>query len=470
LGAALTDGNSAIAAARQAALAALRRRDLGAATAAVQQLSGLCAAAAGPEDALARAHAELGDLWSLLADYPAANRSYTRAIELLPAEARFWFNRAAVRRFLGELQAAETDYDRAISLAPDDAQAYLNRSELRAHTAGNNHIAELERVLASGAGPWHHEVPLRYALAKEYEDLAEYALSWRQLSAGATLRRQHLQYDLRVDLATVDWIRQAFPADLPTGHGSASAEPIFILGLPRTGSTLVDRILGGHDQVYSAGELPDFGAAVVAAVQARAGSRVSRQELVGRSAELDFAALGQDYLRRTRPRTGHTPYFTDKLPLNYLYCGLIARALPNARIVHVTRGPMATCYGMYKVLFDRGYPFSYDLRELADYYIGYRKLMAHWSATLPGRIIEIAYENLVSNAAGEARRLFEAIDLPWQAQCLEFDKNPAPVATASAAQVRSPIYSTAVSRWRNYQRELAPLEARLRAGGIPTDG
>jgi hypothetical protein len=135
-------------------------------------------------------------------------------------------------------------------------------------------------------------------------------------------------------------------------------------------------------------------------------------------------------------------------------------------MVHVTRGAMATCYGIYKVLFDRGYPFSYDLRELADYYLGYRRLMAHWHAALPGRIIDVSYERLVADPVGEARRLLDALGLPWEPQCLEFDKNPAPVATASAAQVRRPIYASAVSVWRNYERELAPLAARLKAGGI----
>lgn len=462
-----TDRAAAIAAARQAAIVALRRRELGAALAAVQQLSLLHTATRGPEGA--RAHAELGDFWSLLADYPAAHGSYTQAIELAPAEPRFWFNRAAVRRFLGQLETAEADYDRVISLAPDDAQAYLNRSELRLQTPARNHIAELERALSGSLGTWSREVPLRYALAKEYEDLGEYPLSWQHLSAGASLRRQHLQYEPRIDLATVDWIRLAFPAGRLDSAAAASAEPIFILGMPRTGSTLVDRILGSHTQVFSAGELPDFAAAVVTAVQRLRGRKLSRQELVAGSAELDFTALGQDYLRRTRPRTGHTPYFTDKLPLNYLYCGLIARALPQARIIHVTRGPMATCYSVYKVLFDRGYPFSYDLGELADYYLGYRRLMAHWYAALPGRIIDVNYERLVTDAASEGQRLFEALALPWQPQCLDFYKNPGPVATASAVQVRRPIYSSSVSIWRNYERELAPLARRLKSAGYSTD-
>jgi hypothetical protein len=455
-----------IAALRQDIVSALRRRDLAAAAAAVRSLENLQAHRLDPPSARAHAQAELGDFWSLLADPAAAYRCYTRAVELAPQEPRFLFNRATVECFLGQLEAAEKDYDRVIALRPEDAQAYLNRSVLRVQTSERNHVTDLERELSRGPAEWQHEVPLRYALAKEYEDLGEYRLAWRHLASGALLRRRNLQYDPRIDLATVEWIQEAFPAVSRASSGDPGTEPIFVLGMPRTGSTLVDRLLGTHSKIFCAGELPDFGAAVVAAVQRRLGRPAARRELIARSAQLDFAALGSDYLRRTRPRTGNTPYFTDKLPLNYLYIGLIARALPNARIVHVTRGPMATCYGMYRVLFDRGYPYSYDLHELADYFLAYRRLMAHWHTSLPGRIIEISYEKLVTDFEVQGRALFERLDLPWEPRCIEFHENADPVTTASAAQVRRPLYTDAVAAWRHHEAELSPLAQRLREGGI----
>ena len=452
---------------RASIASALLRRDLSAAITALRQLSARYDAGAVSSRASASAQTELGGLWSKVMDYAAAERCYSRALESNPRQAALWFNRAAVRVFLGQLEGAETDYDQAIALDPQDAQAYLNRSELRRQTPERNHIAELEHALLRCAQRWRQEVPLRYALAKEYEDLGEYRSSWQQLSAGSTLRRRHLAYDPRDDLATVEWLRDAFPAGIrATSTGADSREPIFIVGMPRTGSTLVDRILGSHPLVNSAGELPDFGAAVVAEVQRRPGLNVPRRQLIAASAQLDFKALGEEYLRRTRPRTGQTPFFTDKLPLNYLYLGLIARALPQARIVHVTRGPMATCYGMYKVLFNQGYPFSYDLIELADHYLAYRRLMAHWLTVLPGRIIEVAYEELVADQATQTRRLLDALELPWDERCLQFDRNVAPVATASAAQVRQPLHGRAVALWRHYAPDLAPLAARLRSGGI----
>lgn len=458
-----------IAALRESIAAALRRRDLIAAIEALTQLNA-CYESEGPTGTTnARAYAELAELWCAVMDYEAAERCYTAALERSPGQALLWANRAAVRVFLGQLAAAEADYERAIELDPQDAQSYLNRSELRPQSSERNHLAELERALRRSGQNWRQEVPLRYALAKEYEDLGEYPASWRHLAAGSALRRRHLEYDPRADLSTVAWLREAFPAFSGAGTGgAASTEPIFIVGMPRTGTTLIDRVLGSHPLIYSAGELPDFAAAMVTEVHRQQRASLSRRELIAASAQLDFAALGEEYLRRTRPRTGHTPFFTDKLPLNYLYLGLIARALPRARIVHVVRGAMATCYGIYKVLFNQGYPFSYDQIELADYYLAYRRLMGHWRGTLRG-LIEIAYEDLVAEPAAQIRRLLAELELPWDERCLRFDQNSAPVATASAAQVRQPLHTRAVSLWRHYAQELAPLASRLQAGGIPIE-
>ncbi|MDE2295416.1 MAG: sulfotransferase [Gammaproteobacteria bacterium] len=451
---------------RQSALQALARRDFAAAETAIRRLDGLAGGIAGSADLRARANAELGDLCVLAGDYPAARGYYDQCVALAPKEPRHWFNRATVRRFLGDLEGAEQDYDACLRLAPGDAQAHLNRSELRVQSIERNHLPELERALASAPADWRARVPLHYALAKEYEDLGEFSRAWSQLTAGATLRRRHLEYDVRRDMTTMEAIRAAFPAEPNGPGGAASHEPIFILGMPRTGSTLVDRMLGSHPQVHSAGELPDFGLAVVAAVTHRQRGPVARDALIAESAKLDFAALGDAYLARTRPRTGRTPFFTDKLPLNFLYCGLIARALPAAQMVHVIRGPIATCLSIYKVLFDRGYPFSYDLNELADYYAAYRRLMDHWKRVLPGRLIEIEYESLIARPEQEARRLFTALGIAFDPRCLAFERNPTPVATASAAQVRRPIYADSVASWRHYARELEPLATRLRAAGI----
>ena len=466
---------------RSKVTAALGCFDLVAARAALAQLRDLYAGAQGPAPAMAAAYAELGDFWSLAQDYPASLAAYDRAITLAPASARYWYNRAAVRRFLGELALAEADYDTALKLDPADGRAWLNRSDLRVQSADRNHLQDLEAALSGGPDDWRFRVPLRYALAKEYEDLGDHSRAWHHLHAGAQLRRRHLQYDPQVDLDTVEWLIEAYPQVLPAPEPQAGAatQPIFIVGLPRTGSTLVDRILGSHSEVYSAGELTDLGVGVIERAREQlprrpgAPARPSRRDLVMASAHIDFKTLGADYLRRVQPRLPPraAPWlrFTDKLPLNYLYCGLIARALPDARIVHVTRHPLAVCHAMYKVLFDQGYPFSYDLGEIADYYIGYRRLMAHWQTRLPGRIHEVAYEDLVAEPARESRALVQAVGLGWQDRCLQSHQNRAPVATASASQVRRPIYTSSVALWRRYEAQLAPVRSRLLAAGMPLD-
>jgi tetratricopeptide (TPR) repeat protein len=413
----------------------------------------------------------LGTLYSQWGEQLLALDAYERALQLAPRNAAITFNRATVRRFLGQLEAAEEDYDRVIRTRPNDFEAYLNRTELRRQTPDRNHVAELEKLLAGGIRDGRGEAQIRYALAKEYEDLAQYALSWKHLEQGAKLRRRHLQYDIDRDVATVNWIIEAFPGTFQASEmGFPSEEPIFIVGLPRSGTTLVERILGSHSNVHAAGELNHFPVALVEAVARTTNSRsMPRQELVACSARIDFGALGRDYLERTRPVSGAKPRFTDKMPLNYLYCGIIRRALPKARIVHLTRHPLAVCYAMYKTLFKDGYPFSYDLGEIGRYYIAYRKLMSHWHATLPGVIHDLSYEQLVLDQEGETRRLLQFCGLRWEDGCLDFHRNPAPSTTASASQVRRSLYDSSIGQWRHYATHLEILRHQLLAAGLDVE-
>ncbi|HTX24055.1 MAG TPA: sulfotransferase [Steroidobacteraceae bacterium] len=423
----------------------------------------------------------IGTVYSRANDQQRALAAYDRAVGLAPNDPRFLFNRATVRRFLGALPEAEADYDRVIALHPADYEAYRNRSDLRAQTPERNHTAELEALLARGVPDWRAEVQLRYALAKEYEDLGAYDQSFAQLERGARVRREHLRYNVATDVATVDWIMRAFPGSTtspdagPSPRALAAADPsleapIFIVGLPRSGSTLVDRILSSHSGVSSAGELHCFAHALVDAVRGQSGGAPSeRRDLVARSAHVDFAALGRDYLERARAAGATGARFTDKMPLNYLYCGLIHRALPRARIVHVSRSPMAACYAVYKSLFDEAYPYSYDLEELGRYYVAYRRLMEHWHAALPGAIHELRYEALISDPRAAIGKLLEFCGLEWQEACVEFHRNPAPTTTASAAQVRRPLYETSVAQWRHYRGRLERLSRQLAEAGVPLE-
>lgn len=409
----------------------------------------------------------IGALFSRAGDQHRALEAYSKAVALAPDNAHFLFNRAAVCRFLGALAAAEADYDRVIALRPQDAEAWRARSDLRVQSAENNHVAALQAALAAATGDWRGEVQLRYALAKELEDLGDYRASFAQLARGAHRRREFQSYDVATDVATAGWIIEAFPQALVASADAAQEAPIFIVGLPRSGTTLVERILASHSTVQAGGELNHFALCLVDAVRARhPGAPLSRAELVARSADIDFAALGKDYLGRVR-RAGLTgARFTDKMPLNYLYCGLIRRALPQARIVHVTRHPLAVCYAMYKTLFDGAYPFSYDLDEIGRYYLGYRRLMAHWCKIDPVGIYEVSYERLVAGLGSEARGLLKFCGLDWEEQCVDFHLSTVASTTASAAQVRRPLYDTSVAQWRHYGAELDGLRRELEAGGI----
>ena len=286
------------------------------------------------------------------------------------------------------------------------------------------------------------------------------------------MRRSLMQYDVQRDLDTMEAIRETYGREMFNGacKGSANAEAIFILGMPRTGTTLVERILASHTDVFAAGELNNFAVQMMSLVRSdTADQRLSHDDLVKLSAAIDFEQLGERYVSSTRPLTGHTPRFIDKLPLNYLYVGLIHLALPNAKIINLRRNALDTCYAVYKQLFLDAYPFSYDLTELARYYVAYHRLMEHWHAVLPGVVHTVGYETLVENLDGETRKLLSHCDLEWQPQCLKFYENRDASTTASTVQVRQPVYKSSVGRWRDYREQLQPVIDILQDAGIDTN-
>jgi hypothetical protein len=250
---------------------------------------------------------------------------------------------------------------------------------------------------------------------------------------------------------------------LARGRGHDNDEAIFVIGLPRSGTTLVESILAAHSEVQAGGELQAFPRACIEAVQALGGAMVPKLGFVERALEVDPRALGERYIAATRPQTGDRPRFTDKLPLNYLYAGLIRRALPRARIVALVREPMDSCYAMYKALFTGAYPFSYDLDELGRYHAAWQRLMRHWQSVLGDALLVVRYEELVTAQEAVTGRILHHCGLPWQDACLEFRGRSAAVATASAAQVRQPVYRTSIGKWRHYERQLQPLARHLAA-------
>jgi len=415
---------------------------------------------------------QLAFLCSRLELHDEAAHIYQELIDQEPHNGGHWYNLASIQRFQGNTEQAEVSLDKAIQLNSEDYQAYELRSDLRKQTSTSNHIRQLQNLLKSGIKIPAGEVQICYALAKELEDVDDSEQSFRTLSRGAALRRKHINYRINDDLKTIDSIINTFTSEVLAAprKGHLERQPIFVIGLPRTGTTLVERILGSHSGVFAAGELSNFATQMMMQVRQKPGAQnLSRQELVQQSARLDFDILGKAYLESSQALTGHTPCFVDKMPLNFLYAGLIHLALPQAKIVHLTRHPMDTCYAIYKRLFQDAYPWSYDLDEIASYYTAYRQLMRHWSAVMPGVIYELAYEDLVSDVEGQTRKLLDHCGLAWESRCTRFHESTAISTTASAAQVRQAVYQSSVDRWKSYELQLSPLRERLTDLGMAVD-
>lgn len=414
-------------------------------------------------------HNEIGMLLARVDEHTAAQQHYRLAVAAIPGEVEFLFNLATSLRFLGEVAEAERVLDRILSADPTDHEAAAMRSSLRKQTADNNHVTALKQTLESGLADRAARVSFSYALAKELEDLGNYRESFSYLKRGADLRRSGMRYDVATDVEIIGQIMRVFDREFfaTKSPGHPCSEPIFVIGLPRSGTTLTERILGAHSAVHAAGELGHFGIELTKLTRrALDGKAAGRTAFVSASAKIDFAELGRNYIQSTKPLAGATSHFTDKLPFNYLYAGLIHRALPGARIISVRRHPMDSCYSMYKQLFRDAYPFSYDLADLAEYYLAYHALMQHWHTLMPDAIHTVQYENLVTDTEGETRKLLAFCGLDWEAECLEFHKSRAASTTASATQVRQRIYASSVGRWRAFEPELLPLRRRLEAAGI----
>ena len=413
----------------------------------------------------------IGSLYSLCDEPERAEPFMEKAVSLEPRNANYLSNLALVQRMTGKLEAAEKNFDHCIQLNPKDYKAYYSRSDLNHWTKDTCHIEQMEKVLQNGLDDWRGETAVRFALTKEYEDINEYTKAFEYLQSACDLQRKHTVYDVDEDIAAIDHIikihSRASLSQLQSGY--SSEEPIFVLGLPRTGTTLVERVLSSHSDVYAAGELNNFQSELIRLVQGKyleGKQRYSKIEFIDKSLSIDMLALGENYVKSTRPRTGHTKRFIDKLPLNYLYCGLIHATLPRAKILMLNRHPMDTCFSVYRMMFMGIYPFSYNLLELGRYYLAFRRLQSHWAETLGNAIKIVNYEDIVRDSDKQIRELIAFCDLDWEDACLSFHQNKSASTTASAVQVRQPLYTSSVNKWKRYEKELEPLITFFREQGF----
>lgn len=422
------------------------------------------AVALAPQDALSLD--TLGVVFSRAGLHARAVEVFEQAVAREPRNASFLYNLAASRQFSGQFEAADEAYGRALAEDPGLYRAWSSRVQLRRQAPQANFIAELAPLMAAGGGDPDRDLHLGHALAKSYEDLGDYeqALAW--LLRAKAPKRTALDYSPETDAAL---FAAAHRALAQPAAGACADAPIFVVGLPRTGTTLVDRILSSHPDVVSAGELTNFGL-----ILKRAAGTPSKLVLdpatLEAGAGLDLAAIGRAYVDSVAALRGGAPRFVDKMPLNVFYAGLIHAAMPNARIVCLRRDPMDACLSNFRQLFATGfsyYNYAYDLEDVGRYYLGFDRLVGCWRENLPkDRFMEVAYEHLVADQEGQTRRLLDFCGLSWDARCLAFHENAAPVATASSVQVRQPLYSSSVGRWRRYGAGLEPLRAVLAAGGV----
>jgi tetratricopeptide (TPR) repeat protein len=427
------------------------------------------ALALGPGDA--HSLDTIGCVLARLGDHEGSLAPFKAAVAREPDNVGFRYNLAAACGFTGRVAEAHGHYEALLARDPGYARAHYALAILKRYEAADNHVGRLQKVLSGTSDP-SDAMRLRYALAKELEDLGRHAEAFAQLATANAARKRSIGYDFRTDAALFDAIEEGFAECRMSGPGLDDPAPIFIVGMPRTGTTLVDRILSSHPDVGSAGELQ----AMPLAVKEAAGTAsrvVVDAETIRASLRADALALGERYMERAAPhRPTGKPYFVDKLPANMLYVGHIAQALPRARIVCLRRNPMDTVWSNFKNLFAPGsayYFYSNDLMDTARYYARFDRLMALWQRRFPGRVLELQYEALVADQEGETRRLLDHCGLGWDAATLVFHENRAAVATPSAAQVRRPINADAVGRWRVHAEALEPVRQLFGSHDIAVD-
>ncbi|MEO8115476.1 MAG: sulfotransferase, partial [Phenylobacterium sp.] len=375
-----------------------------------------------------------------------------------PKQPKVWLNYGHALRTVGRRDEAVAAYKRCMAIAPALGEAYWSLANLKVASFEPHETAAMDVQLARPDLPAIDRLHLHFALGKALEDQGDAAGAFRRYAKGAAIRRADARYDPRETTALARRSEALFTRDFfaeRPGGGSPSEAPIFIVGLPRSGSTLVEQILASHSAVEGTMELPDIG------LIARGLGAAYPEAL----ADLDpaaLAALGQAYLEGARAhRKLDRPVFIDKMPNNFQHLGLIQLILPRARIIDVRRHPLGSCFSAFKQHFAQGQPFSYDLADLGLYYRDYVALMAHFDAVSPGRVHRLIYEDLVEHTEREVRLLLDHCGLAFEAACLRFYENDRAVRTVSSEQVRRPIFREGLEQWRAYEPWLGPLKAAL---------
>ncbi|MHA6203767.1 sulfotransferase [Dyella soli] len=401
-----------------------------------------------------------------IGDYEPAIGIYGKLVARDPRHPSVWMSYGHALKTAGHTARAIDAYRRGVALQPSFGEIWWSLANLKTFRFSADDLAVMRGQLARADLGEEDRLHLAFAVGKALEDAGEYEPSFAHYAQGNAIRHAQLNYSAGETTARVDHIRARYTREFfaaRAGAGSAAPDPIFIVGLPRAGSTLIEQILSSHSMVEGTMELPEVTSITrTLREQADAASEMPYHEAL---ATLDPGALrelGERYLEHTRiQRKTSAPLFIDKMPNNFMHIGLIHLMLPNAKIIDARRHPLACCFSGFKQHFARGQSFSYSLEDLGHYYRDYVALMAHFDQVLPGRIHRVIYEHMVDDTEGEVRRLLDHCGLPFEDSCLRFFQNERPVRTASSEQVRRPIYREGVDHWRHYASWLAPLEQAL---------
>jgi len=411
-----------------------------------------------------RAHYRLAGALAPAALNEQSAAAYRRCLELAPEHAGAWLGLGHMLKTLGQQQEGIDAYRRCLALEPEFGEAYFSLANLKTYHFDDAEIAAMQERLASDTVRDASRVNFLFALAKAYEDRKDYQTAWQYYAEGNAKQRQLVSYDPVLTETINDELVDFFSAEFfaqHSGSGCPDASPIFILGMPRSGSTLLEQIIASHSQVEGTSELPYIGRITKSLNRNRADG-MHYPQVLGELEARHFARLGQNYLDMAQlHRVEGTPHFIDKMPNNFPSVGLIHTILPNARIIDARRHPLDACTGNLRQLYARGQAFSYDQTDIGEYYLQYQRLMDHWDEVLPGKVLHVQYEEVVNNLEAQVTRILEFLGLPWEDACLNFHDTERAIRTASSEQVRQPIYNSGVGFWRHYESHLEELQEVL---------
>ena len=423
-----------------------------------------------PENALT--HYYHGAALAMAARPADAVQSYQKAVSIDPELPGAHIGLGHVLKTVGDQEGGIAAYRRAIELRPNFGETYYSLANLKTFRFTEQDVEAMSERLANESLPVECRVHFAFSLGKAFEDQKNYDQAFKHYALANQLHRDTIAYDPVQTGVAHERMREIFSTDYFASRsaqsGCSGADPIFIVGLPRSGSTLLEQILASHSLVDGTSELPDISMIAQGLTQPRSGQAfpLCMPDL----SDSRVRELGEQYLEQTRRHRGAAPFFTDKMPNNFAYVGFIKTILPNAKIIDARRHPMDSCFGCFKQHFARGQTFTYDLFELGEFYLEYCQLMHHWDEVLPGQVLHVQYEEVVADLETQVRRILEFCDLPFEQGCVDFHQTERAVRTASSEQVRQPIYSGSVQTWKRFEAHLEPLRDILQPVFPSADG